>query len=270
MNWIIGDVHGMYASLRRLLDAVDLADPSAKLTFAGDYVNRGHDSKKVIDHLLTLKNARFARGNHDDIFDLILHGHCFAEKAAGGTAVLAFQWFMDYGLDRTFHSYGLEWQWLRDTAALPTAERMAHLVDVVPAAHRAFIHGLPVAVEDEHFFVVHGYWPPTEPCYPPTVGEILRIHNDNRQQLLWGRYRMDEIDAQKPWGKRGFFGHTPIHTYFPNGRKAPMIPLGGPQLTLLDTACAVVTWGRLTAFCVEENRYLQSSHFGEMVDMVGK
>ncbi len=265
MNWIVGDVHGMYSSLRRLLDAVDAADPGARITFTGDYVNRGNDSKKVIDHLLTLKNARFARGNHDDIFDLILHGKCFAEKAAGGTAVLAFQWFMDYGLDRTFHSYGLDWQWLRDTATLPTAERMAHLAAIVPEPHRQFIRNLPAVVEDESFFVVHGYWPPFEPCYPPAVSATVQDHPGACQHLLWGRFRMDEIDAQKPWSKRGFFGHTPIHSYFSNPKKAPMVPIVGPQSVLLDTACAIVTFGRLTAYCVEEDRYLQSSHFGEMV-----
>jgi hypothetical protein len=142
---------------------------------------------------------------------------------------------------------------------------MAHLSASVPIEHREFIRALPPMLEDETFFVVHGYWPPPEPCYPPAVGEILRIHTDLRQHVLWGRYRLDEIDAEKPWGKRGFFGHTPIHTYFANARKAPMVPLGGPRITLLDTACAIVTWGRLTAYCVEEDRYIQSSHYGELI-----
>ena len=177
-----------------------------------------------------MNNVRCARGNHDDIFDLILHGTCFSEKSAGGNAISAFQWFMDYGLDRTFFSYGLDWQWLRDTAMTPTPERMAHLSEVVPKAHKDFIHRLPPVLEAETYFVVHGYWPPREPCYPPMISQSIvpEIH----QQLLWTRFTLEEIDAEKPWGKRGFFGHTPIHTYFADTKRAPMVPLVGPQAVL--------------------------------------
>jgi serine/threonine protein phosphatase 1 len=265
MNWVIGDVHGMYKPLRKLLDAVTAADPDAKLVFAGDYVNRGPDSRQVIDLLLTLTNARFVRGNHDDILDLILHGHCYCEKAAGGTPVAAYQWFMDYGVDRTFHSYGLDWPWLRGTCATPTPERMEQLVNAVPVEHRNFLRNLPPVVDGENFFVVHGYWSPFEKCYPPSVEENLHIHFEARQPLLWNRYALAEIDSDKPWGKRLFVGHTPIHTYFPDARSAPMVPIGGPLLTLLDTGCAIVNWGRLTAYCVEEDRFLQFNAQAEAV-----
>ncbi len=90
MHWVIGDVHGMLRPLQRLLDAVFADDAAAKLIFAGDYVNRGPDSFKVIDLLISLTNTQFVRGNHDDIFDLILHGHSYAESAASASPVLAF------------------------------------------------------------------------------------------------------------------------------------------------------------------------------------
>jgi len=215
--------------------------------------------------LLSMDNIRCCRGNHDDIFDLILHGTCFSEKAAGGTPVLAYQWFMDYGLDRTFHSYGLDWQWLRDTAAAPTPERMEHLAAVVPQNHKDFIRSLPAVLEFEDFFVVHGYWPPTERCYPPVIAVDGKIDAEHRQLLLWGRFTLEEIAAEKPWGKRGFFGHTPIHTYSLSGPKTEIIPLFGPQTTLIDSGCAIVTYGRLTAYCADENRFIQTTHFGELV-----
>jgi hypothetical protein len=265
MNWIIGDVHGMYGPLRRLIDAVMAEDPFASFVFAGDYVNRGPDSSRVIALLLTMNNIRCIRGNHDDIFDLILHGSCFAEKAAGGNPTTAFKWFMDYGLDRTFNSYGLDWQWLHDTAAAPTAQRMAHLAAVVPVEHKEFIRTLPPVLEAETFFVIHGYWPPAETCFPPLPSEVIRNRFEYRQQTLWARFTPDEIMQEKSWRKRGFFGHTPIHTYAPEPRKAQMVPMQGPMITLLDTACAIVTWGRLTAYCVEEDRYIQTTHFGELV-----
>ena len=268
MNWVIGDVHGMYGPLRRLLDAVAAADPAARLVFAGDYVNRGPDSRQVIDLLLSLTNARFCRGNHDDIFDLILHGTCFAPKAAGDTPGAAFQWFMDYGLDRTLASYGLSRDWLRATAADPTDDRLAHLHTAVPESHRAFLRTLPAAVDGDGFFVTHGYWPPGRACYDPSVVDVAAGADAAlRQTMLWGRYSADEIERpDKPWGRRAFVGHTPVHTYFPDPPNAPLVPIAGPLLTLLDTGCALLPWGRLTAYCVEDDRVIQYTHAGDAVE----
>ena len=268
MNWVIGDVHGMYLPLRRLLDAVHAADADARLVFAGDYVNRGPDSRKAIDLLLSLTNARFCRGNHDDIFDLVLHGTCFAPKAAGGTRGAAFQWFMDYGLDRTLHSYGLDLAWLKATARDPTDDRLARVWDAVPAAHRTFIRGLPSAVGGDGFFVTHGYWSPTTPCDPPDVVEVAAGDTgDLRAAMLWQRYAPHEIEwRDKPWGRRCFVGHTPVHSYYPDPPHAPMVPIVGPKLTLLDTACALLPRGRLTAYCVEEDRIIQVTHDGDPVE----
>src|SRR2546423_6721755 len=108
MRWIIGDIHGMLAPLKRLLDEVNELDSRAKFYFVGDYVNRGPDSKGVIDLLLSLNGARFVRGNHDDIFDQVLNATSYAGNASNGDRVVAFQWFMDHGLDTTFTSYGVD------------------------------------------------------------------------------------------------------------------------------------------------------------------
>ena len=91
MRWIIGDVHGMRDALRALLDSVHKLDPSPRFYFVDDYVNRGPDSRGVIDLLLTLRDARFCRGNHDDIFDMVLTGESFAPNAAMGQRTVAFR-----------------------------------------------------------------------------------------------------------------------------------------------------------------------------------
>src|SRR5947208_13784829 len=107
MRWIIGDVHGMLRPLEGLLAGIERADKDAKLCFVGDYVNRGPQSKGVIDLLLTLKNARFIRGNHDDIFDQVIHGHSYAPNASNGDRVLAYKWFTEHGLIEPLLSYDL-------------------------------------------------------------------------------------------------------------------------------------------------------------------
>ncbi len=46
--------------------------------FVGAFVNRGPDSRGVIALLMSLPNARFVRGNHDDVFDQVLSGVSYA------------------------------------------------------------------------------------------------------------------------------------------------------------------------------------------------
>ena len=105
MRWIIGDLHGMLRPLETLVQEIPRIDSEAVYYFVGDYVNRGPDSKGVVDLLLSLKNAKCIRGNHDDIFDQILHGTSYAENATRGDRFMAFQWFLEHGLTDTLLSY---------------------------------------------------------------------------------------------------------------------------------------------------------------------
>src|SRR5437868_5510570 len=63
----IGDLHGCALHLDRLLAAVQ---PTAEdtLIFLGDYVDRGPDSRGVIERVLQLKQTHeclFLKGNHE-------------------------------------------------------------------------------------------------------------------------------------------------------------------------------------------------------------
>jgi serine/threonine protein phosphatase 1 len=63
----IGDIHGCSAMLDDLLAAVQPA-PDDRLVFLGDYVDRGPDTRGVIDRLIALKanpNVVCLRGNHE-------------------------------------------------------------------------------------------------------------------------------------------------------------------------------------------------------------
>ena len=108
MNWVIGDIHGMLRPLRALIERVSQADPKATFNFVGDYINRGPESKGVLDYLVKFENARFCRGNHDDIFTLLLHGQPYVRNPSATDEVVAFQWFVQYGLWETLLSYGVE------------------------------------------------------------------------------------------------------------------------------------------------------------------
>ena len=91
----IGDIHGCVKALQGLLDALR-PQPDDRLIFLGDYVDRGPDSKGVIDLLLELEQrcqTVFLLGNHEIMF-------------RGALAGLAPELWLHAGGSQTVTSYG--------------------------------------------------------------------------------------------------------------------------------------------------------------------
>ena len=53
-RFAIGDIHGCMKSLRTLIDTID-PEPDDELIFLGDYVDRGPNSRDVIDQMIQLR-----------------------------------------------------------------------------------------------------------------------------------------------------------------------------------------------------------------------
>lgn len=266
MHWVIGDVHGMLLPLRRLIDAVDRADTDRTFIFTGDYVNRGPESAGVIALLLTLPRCYCLCGNHDEIFDLILRAGAEAAPpvAALEDAIAAFRWFIKFGLDKTLESYGLDALWVVQASRRLNRMRLRDIYDAVPPAHRSFLAQLPLLVDYPNFFVAHGRWDPMLPSFDPTPLERIRQIPVLRQELLWGRFTVEEIDSPKQWGRTGYFGHTPVYEYGAFSASDPPVPVTGPNIVLVDTGCAMVPWGRLSAVCIEDGRVIQCDREGNI------
>ena len=91
-----------------------------------------------------------------------------------------------------------------------------------------------------------------------------------RKTATWGRFSPAEVDQQKAWRRRGFFGHTPVDYYGTRSGYSPhgggkLIPVVGEKMVLLDTAAALSPVGRLTAFCPETSTYVQADRQGNVV-----
>ena len=262
MRWVIGDIHGMIRPLEALLRAIRQHDDAAELLFVGDFVNRGPESKAVVELLMSLDNAKCVRGNHDDVFDQVMSGQSYAGKPGEEQRVMAFQWFMQHGLDKTFTSYGVRPSELSKVAQRPRNATLDELASSVPTAHRKWIRALPLVIEGDDFFVAHAKWDVATDVDDPPIGARLGKSDMARYTVLWGRYRRDEIREDKPWRRTGYFGHTPVDTYHDDDA---LVPVAGPRIVLLDTAAALVPQGRLTAFCHEKQSYLQADANGKLL-----
>ncbi len=264
MRWIIGDIHGMVQPLATLLLAARKRDTDAKFFFVGDYVNRGPDAANVIELMLALQNenaGRFVRGNHDDVFDLLVNGQSFAHDNAAADPLMAFAWFMRYGLANTLNSYGVDYGELLDLEQRPSMSRLRDVMSIVPTTHRTFIRNLEPVIEEEDFFVAHAMWDPNEPTESPGIVERIGEDGARRHQLIWGRFSNEQILRPKAWSRRGFFGHTPVANYDLGGRRH--LPIIGPEIVLVDTAAAM--GGRLTAYCAETGDFVQAEADGRLV-----
>src|SRR5216684_848976 len=129
--YAIGDIHGQAALLDELLGMIErdgMGRPETNvLIFIGDYVDRGTDSKGVIEQLVNLQSdfaAHFLRGNHDQaLLDFL------ADPSS-------FPIWKDYGAEETLASYGVASPTSSDEAALQQARD--RLRESLPACHLRF------------------------------------------------------------------------------------------------------------------------------------
>ena len=64
-DFVIGDVHGEFRTLERLLDAVAFDASCDRLFSVGDLIDRGPDSGEALDWLTSGKITAATRGNHE-------------------------------------------------------------------------------------------------------------------------------------------------------------------------------------------------------------
>ncbi|HWT80645.1 MAG TPA: metallophosphoesterase family protein, partial [Candidatus Methylomirabilis sp.] len=65
VTYVIGDIHGCLLPLQRLLAKIS-PQPGDEVIFIGDYIDRGPESREVVEHLLGLSyRCVFLMGNHE-------------------------------------------------------------------------------------------------------------------------------------------------------------------------------------------------------------
>src|SRR4051794_24450511 len=134
----IGDIHGCSEALADLLP---IARGSAdRLVFLGDYVDRGPNSKGVLDQLIALesrsvRDVHFLAGNHDRMLLKVL-----SDDAALND-------FLRMGGATTIRSY----------VAPPYSDVLSQLRKSFPTSHRDFLARLMDDWTDSEVAAVHDF-----------------------------------------------------------------------------------------------------------------
>lgn len=150
--YAIGDVHGrldlLQALERRIVEDLENQPPraGARRVYLGDYVDRGPDSRGVVEHL-----CRAARGAEPPVFLMGNHDWWFRDFLDGGDLAVA---WLGSGGDATLASYGIV-----DLPPAADAERWAGLRQRlrrrVPGEHRRFLHALRTSYRCGDYLFAH-------------------------------------------------------------------------------------------------------------------
>jgi serine/threonine protein phosphatase 1 len=186
MLYAVGDIHGEREMLEELLASLPLTDGDS-LVFMGDYVDRGPDSKGVVETLLGVQASRrcvFLLGNHESMFLSFLGWK--RREYFGGDA------FLMNGGDRTLASYGY---FDREEPDVKSFQ--------LPPSHEEFFKRLKLYHREGDYLFVHAG------LGRDLLDEVdvdFAIRRSRSEDLLWDR---SSVDLPHKLGVTIIYGHTP-------------------------------------------------------------
>jgi len=175
-TFVVGDIHGRLGMLEKLMAKIPWRPDKDALVFLGDYVDRGPDSRGVVDYILSLNREEtqigFIMGNHERMFlDYLADVHRDLYLANGGLPTLK-----SYNPDDVGSLWG------------PIE---------IPSNHKSFFESLNPYFEIEGYYLVHAGFRPGIP-----VGLQSEV------DMAW--IREPFISSTFDFGKKVVFGHTPF------------------------------------------------------------
>lgn len=170
--YAIGDIHGRLDLLSALHDMIrqDIdAAPACRVVvvYLGDYVDRGFDSRQVVDLLLAeplpAADTVHLKGNHEALMLDFLDDGKLAQVwlANGGDTTL-----FSYGITANFAAYD-------ETAML---QARISVRETLPASHLAFLRGLAITHAEGNYLFVHA-----------GIRPGIAIEEQREEEVLWIR-----------------------------------------------------------------------------------
>ncbi|MEM7123584.1 MAG: metallophosphoesterase family protein [Pseudomonadota bacterium] len=190
--YAIGDIHGCPDLLDtlhgRILDHAATLGVSRKVAvYLGDYVDRGQDSRGVIDMLIKAPlpdfECVFLKGNHEDAMMRFL-----TDSSVGPG-------WMGFGGDTTLLSYGVDCQ------SPPAAQEdvlgflQNQFVRNLPTSHRQFLENLVLSHSEGDYFFAHA-----------GVRPGVALDDQRPEDLIWIREAF--LESPQAFGKMVVHGHS--------------------------------------------------------------
>ena len=174
----IGDIHGCLEKLITLMNKIPIDSDRDVLLFIGDYIDRGDESKEVVDYLVELKkkikSTVFLLGNHE---------HMFLDYLSGRNI----QPFLYNGGQKTLDSYA--------GGHRVTSHKDPRIV--FPQEHLDFFNALQPYYEVEEYIFVHAGLRSHIPLEKQDIFDLIWI----REEFFYSKF---------DFGKSIIFGHTPF------------------------------------------------------------
>jgi serine/threonine protein phosphatase 1 len=178
-RYVIGDIHGCVKSFRNMVMEKIRLTKDDTLFLLGDYIDRGPDSKSVLDFIMELQRESYTirpiMGNHEYMLlkSLDEESEFITWKKNGST--------------QTLLSFGIPEEKLDDPAS----------VRQIPGAYINFLSGLSFFEETDDFYFVHA-----------GLGKGVENPKDDLETLFWSRKEHYNRSILK--GRILIHGHTPV------------------------------------------------------------
>lgn len=225
-TFAIGDIHGDFSALERLLGGLPPLDTQDTLVFVGDYLDRGTQSAEVITALRQLPNRTpakvvFLRGNHEDAWLRVIERGWPEFILPPGNGCLATL--------RSFQGKPPP----QDDEGIATDEFEALFKGTFfPPDVVQWLNDLLLYYEDEYAIYVHAGLNKGPDGYEHPAS------TEKKMALMWCR---DKDFVRDYRGKLVIFGHTPtkclpqeLSDYTPEDKEDVWV---GPSVIGIDTRC---------------------------------
>lgn len=200
--YAIGDVHGQLELLKAAHERIFRdGGRDALIVHVGDLIDRGPDSRGVVEYLLRGRhegrNWVVVKGNHDRFLPAYLRDPAWIDPGvSSGQSWLAHP---GLGAAATLRSYGLD-------PDLPPPRLHREALRAVPKSHVDFLAGLPLWYLHPDALMVHA-----------GIRPGIELQEQDEQDLVW--IRRGFLDDTSDHGVLVVHGHTAIQTATHHGNR---------------------------------------------------
>lgn len=235
--YAVGDIHGQNTMLEDTLALIEKdGGTDAPIVFLGDYVDRGPDSRAVVETLAqglqAGRNWVCLKGNHDRMFE----GYLETPPRHDPYMLVGMHWFSPkIGGAQTLAAYGIT-----EIEGRRLFELGGEILAKVPPHHAAFLRGLQLCHHTEGLFFVHAGIRPGVPLGQQSETDMLWIrevfHTDTRDHGALVVHGHTPVDQATHYGNRinldsgAGYGRPISAAVFENGQVWQLTPQGRQPL----------------------------------------